>query len=267
MGKNKSLGNRMKEYEGCYGYKVPNRSLMAVRLDGVGFSKYTKQFDKPFDDLLSNVMDATTIELCKTFNPVMSYTQSDEISLIFTTTDNLDSELIYDGKVQKISSIMAGKATAVFNKKMLQMLASFKYSDIDVLDKVRSGDFDELDAFFDARVFVLPEMTEVFNYLTWRQQDCTRNSVSMAASAYFSHQSLEGVKSADKQERLFKEKDINWNDYKTKYKRGLVVSRKLIEFLDDKDNLITRNKWIPNYEIPIFTQDREYLQSLFPISK
>jgi tRNA(His) 5'-end guanylyltransferase len=47
----------------------------------------TPKFWKPFDDLLSNVMDATTIELCKQFNPKMAYTQSDEISLIFTNID------------------------------------------------------------------------------------------------------------------------------------------------------------------------------------
>jgi tRNA(His) guanylyltransferase len=267
MGKNKSLSDRMKDYESCYGFKVPNRSLMVVRLDGVGFSKYTKNFKKPFDDLLSDVMDATTVELCKTFNPVMGYTQSDEISLVFTTTDNIDSELIYDGKVQKICSIMAGKATAVFNKNMVQMLANFKYADMDVLAKIKTGKFVELDAFFDARVFVLPEMTEVYNYLTWRQQDCTRNSVSMAASAYFSHQSLEGVKSADKQERLFKEKGINWNDYKTKYKRGLVVSRKSVVIDGPNDTILNRNKWLADLEIPIFTQDREYLQKLFSVTK
>jgi tRNA(His) 5'-end guanylyltransferase len=77
----------MKEYENCY-FKVPNRSYVIVRLDGVRFSKYTKNL-KPFDDLLSNVMDATTIELCKQFNP-MAYTQSDEISLIFTNIDNIN---------------------------------------------------------------------------------------------------------------------------------------------------------------------------------
>jgi tRNA(His) 5'-end guanylyltransferase len=37
------------------------------------------------------------------------YTQSDEISLIFTNIDNINSDLIYDGKIQKIASITAGK--------------------------------------------------------------------------------------------------------------------------------------------------------------
>jgi tRNA(His) 5'-end guanylyltransferase len=30
------------------------------------------------------------IELCKQFNPKMAYTQSDEISLIFTNIDNIN---------------------------------------------------------------------------------------------------------------------------------------------------------------------------------
>jgi hypothetical protein len=42
-----------------------------VRLDVLGLVN-TPKFWKPFDDLLSNVMDATTIELCKQFNPMMA---------------------------------------------------------------------------------------------------------------------------------------------------------------------------------------------------
>jgi tRNA(His) 5'-end guanylyltransferase len=44
MGKDTSFSGRMKEYENCY-FKVPNRSYVIVRLDGVRFSKYTKNFE------------------------------------------------------------------------------------------------------------------------------------------------------------------------------------------------------------------------------
>jgi tRNA(His) 5'-end guanylyltransferase len=54
--------------------------------------------------------------------------------------------------------------------------------------------------FFDSRVFIIPDITEVYNYFTWRQQDCTRNSISMAASAYFSHKELDNM-SSDKKTR------------------------------------------------------------------
>lgn len=262
MGKVKSFSARMKEYEDCYSIKVPNRSYVIVRLDGVGFSKYTKQFEKPFDDILSNVMDATTIELCKAFNPKFAYTQSDEISLVLTTLDNIDGETIYDGKIQKIASIFAGKATAVFNKKMLQMLSTLKYREDEIIDKIKTADFHELDAFFDARVFVIPDLTEVYNYFTWRQQDCTRNSISMAAHALLKG-NMTGVSGNEKQERLFSEAGVNWNDYKTKYKRGVIVKKHSIEIeVEGSDLPVTRSKWIPDYETPIFTKNKEYLQDL-----
>jgi hypothetical protein len=46
MGKDTSFSGRMKEYENCYSFKIPNRSYVIVRLDGVRFSKYTKNFGK-----------------------------------------------------------------------------------------------------------------------------------------------------------------------------------------------------------------------------
>jgi len=35
-GKNKSLSDRMIEYEQCYSFKIPNRSYVIIRLDGKG---------------------------------------------------------------------------------------------------------------------------------------------------------------------------------------------------------------------------------------
>lgn len=264
MGKIKSLGDRMKEYESCYSFKIPNRSYVIIRLDGKGFSKYTKIFEKPFDDMLSNVMDSATIELCKYLTPAFAYTQSDEISLVFTTIDNIDAEMVFDGKLQKLCSISASKVTAAFNKNMLRMLAAFKPEEWNLMEKIISGDFPEIDAVFDSRVFVIPDIREVSNYFIWRQQDCTRNSVSMAASANFSHKLLEGKSSSDKQEMLFNEKGINWNDYAVKYKRGAVIKRTEFTVEGPNGEEAKRNKWLPDYNTPIFTQEKEYLYNLIP---
>ncbi|TXG80794.1 MAG: hypothetical protein E6R13_07505 [Spirochaetes bacterium] len=263
-GKNSDLSSRMKNYESCYGFKVPNRSYIIIRLDGKGFSKYTKKFNKPFDDILSNVMDTATIELCKYMTPAFAYTQSDEVSLVFSTIDNIDAEMVFDGKVQKLCSISASKMTAAFNKTMLRMLAAFKPEEFNLMEKIISGDFAEIDAVFDARVFVIPDIREVANYFVWRQQDCTRNSVSMAASANFSHKLLEGKSSSEKQEMLFQEKGINWNDYATKYKRGTVIKKTAYTVEGPNGEEALRNKWLPDYNTPIFTQETEYLYKLIP---
>lgn len=265
MNKKNVLSTRMKAYEACYDVRIPARTYTIIRLDGKGFSKYTKMFEKPFDDVLSNVMDVATIELCKYLNPKFAYTQSDEISLVFTDIENIESELIFDGKVQKLCSISASKVTAAFNKTMLKFLATFKYTQEELMSKIISGDFAEIDAVFDSRVFIIPDFREVSNYFIWRQQDCTRNSVSMAASANFGSKILEGKSGEEKQEMLFQEKGINWNDYKVKYKRGVVIKKENI-FLEGKNGeAVQRSKWIPDYETPIFTQDKDYLHKLIPI--
>ena len=258
----KSLGDRMKNYEACYDVRVPARTYVIIRLDGKGFSKYTKMFEKPFDDTLSNVMDAATIELCQYLNPKFAYTQSDEISLMFTDVENIESELIFDGKVQKLCSISASKITAAFNKKMLQVLAAFKYPPEELLKKITTGDFAEIDAVFDSRVFIIPDFREVSNYFIWRQQDCTRNSLSMAASAMYSHKELESKSSSDKHDLLMA-KGVNWNNYKTKYKRGTVIKKHTFDIEGPNGEPATRNKWVPA-ETPIFTENKEFLYNLIP---
>lgn len=264
MAKIKDLGDRMKAYEQCYDIRVPARGYVIIRLDGKGFSKYTKMFEKPFDGKLSHVMDAATIELCKYLNPKFAYTQSDEISLMFTDIENIESELIFDGKVQKLCSISASKVTTAFNKTMLKILALYKYNKDELYERILSGDLPQIDAVFDSRVFIIPDFREVSNYFIWRQQDCTRNSISMAASANFSHKSLEGKSSAEKQEMLFTEKGINWNDYLPKYKRGTVIKKQPVFVEGQNGEAVQRNKWVPDYNTPVFTQEKEYLYNLIP---
>jgi len=265
MGNKNDLSSRMKEYEACYNIKFPARTYVIVRLDGKGFSKYTKMFDKPFDDHLSNVMDVATIELCKYLNPKFAYTQSDEISLLFTDIENIESELIFDGKLQKLCSISASKVTSAFNYKMLQILSGFKYQPDELITKILTGDLPEIEAVFDSRVFIIPDFREVSNYFIWRQQDCTRNSLSMAASAAYSHHDLENKSGSDKHDMLMA-KGINWNDYKSKYKRGAIIKKHTYDIDGVNGETVTRSKWIP-VETPIFTEDKEFLYNLIPTIK
>ncbi len=53
-------------------------------------------------------------------------------------------------------------------------------------------------AYFDSRVFTIPDKTEVYNYFIWRWKDCSRNSISMVAQSNFSHKELHGKSSKQK---------------------------------------------------------------------
>lgn len=145
------------------------------------------------------------------------------------------------------------------------------YEVIDELDPVDNNgklDDDELTssykrslktgAMFDARCFNIPK-EEVTNCILWRQQDATRNSISSAGQAHFSHKQLEGLNSNQIQELLFQEKGINWNDYPTKFKRGSCCIKKYHQTM----NQTLRSYWFIDNEIPIFKgEDREYIEKL-----
>lgn len=254
---NNDLATRMKRYEQSYDFRVPPRTYVIVRLDGHGFSKYTKKMNKPFDNVFSDAMDFTAAGLCERFTPKFAYTQSDEISLILTDFENIEAQQIFDGKVQKICSLTAGVATARFNKYLMAKTV--------LNGKLMLFESDIMDfnmAEFDSRVYIIPDFREVYNYLVWRQQDCTRNSISMAAQSVYSHKDLEKKSSEMKQEMLFK-KGINWNDYKTKYKRGTIIRKDVYE-KDTPSGIVLRSKW-SSVETPVFTQDKQFLYDMIPV--
>lgn len=236
--KKDDLGNRMKTYEGASKTFLTKRMPIIIRIDGKAFHTYTRGLTKPFDEYLANAMAETAKYLCENISGCkLAYYQSDEISLLITNNDKLTTEAWFNNNLQKMVSVSASLATAKFNS----LEWDWKPEQL---------------ALFDSRVFVLPE-DEVVNYFIWRQQDATKNSVSMVAQANFPHKELQYLNSKQLQDKLFEEKQINWNDIETWKKRGLCVTRE--HAFHQKG---VRNPWFIDTEIPVFTQDRDYIARL-----
>lgn len=78
-----SLGTRLKKYEKEFESRIDPKDFIICRLDGHKFSKYTKGFRRPFDEILSSAMQKTSEALLEKFGAVTAYKQSDEITLVF----------------------------------------------------------------------------------------------------------------------------------------------------------------------------------------
>lgn len=276
--KNKdSLGDRMKGYyEDRARISLPRRINTIIRIDGKAFHSYTKGCQRPFDLELMEDMDQTAIALCSQIQGAkMAYVQSDEISVVLTDYDDISTQAWFDGNIQKMTSIAASIATAKFNTlRVARMLhldptdSGFTYDNEYMrVDVIRiSNVLMKPTAYFDARVIPIPEIAEVHNYMVWRQQDATRNSIQMLGQAHFSHKQLEGVNCNAIQEKLMTEKGINWNDCPVGFKRGRVVVKKVFPVKDmvqpnsQSTDLVYRSKWVIE-EPPIFTQDPEYVKN------
>ena len=210
---NQSLGDRMKEYEAI----EAQRRLMPLlpvcaRIDGTCFSKFTRGLARPYDERLSSLMIETTIALVEEMSARLGYTQSDEISL-FWYVDNTKSQLPYDGRIQKLVGELAAQATLIFNEALSRWIPE-------------KADYKPYPR-FDARVWNVPTLAEAANVFLWRELDATKNSVSMAAHHYYSHNELMNKSGSKMQEMLF-QKGVNWNDYPAFFKRGMFVQRQLV---------------------------------------
>lgn len=67
-----TLGGRLKGYESEYEREISSDCNIICRINGHKFSKFTKGFKKPFDEILSNAMVLTTIDLLEEFNKLYS---------------------------------------------------------------------------------------------------------------------------------------------------------------------------------------------------
>ena len=58
------LGDRMKVYESAEaGRRLMDQLPICARIDGKGFSKFTRELKRPYDERLSQLMVATTVHL------------------------------------------------------------------------------------------------------------------------------------------------------------------------------------------------------------
>lgn len=239
-----SIGDRMKDfYEDRLRFSLLRKSYTIIRIDGKAFHTFTKDLIRPFDDGFMDDMDSTAAYLCKNImGAKFAFVQSDEISILVTDFDDYQTQSWFDNNLQKICSVSASMATKAFNEARLKRLG---------VEKMKWAEFD-------SRVFQIPQKTEVENYFIWRQQDTTRNSIASVCQSLYSHKEIKGKNSDQQQEMIF-QKGINWNNYAPKYKRGRIIIKENYELSPN----IIRTRY-PSIEVPIFTKEKEFLNSIIP---
>lgn len=230
--KKDSLGDRMKNnYENISRIKLTRRTPVIMRMDGKAFHSHLWGADKPYDHAFIERMQVAAESLFKFIggNLKMAYVQSDEISLLLTDYDNLDTGAFFDYNVQKLVSTVAAKVSVEYNTILLDAKEP---------------------AVFDARAFNIPK-EEVANYFIWRQQDWMRNSKQMLGQSHFSAKELHGV-STD--EIIAKVKHANlgedWHDFSPILKHGTCLRPGALGSV------------LIDYNTPVFTENRAYIEDL-----
>lgn len=208
------FGDEMKSYEAVEaGRRFDGCRPVFARLDGRGFSKFTKGLERPFDKRMSALMVETTKKLMEESDAVVGYTQSDEITLAFYNREP-NGEIFFGGKVQKMVSTLAAVASVEFNDGLMSYIQE------------KAGESPT----FDCRVWQMPNdsLQLASDVFLWRQLDCMRNSVSMLARHFFSHKQLLN-KSTNEMKSMLAGKNVEWRDSPPAFKWGTFLLRRTVE--------------------------------------
>lgn len=215
------MGHRLKAYEATETERKFDTDLpVYARIDGRCFSKFTRMAHKPFDPSITNAMLEATRELVKQTHSLIGYVQSDEISLVW-------EKPFFDGKVQKMTSVLAGIATSSFIKSLVN----------DKDWNVRNPNWLNRLPHFDARVFNVPSRSEATNTFLWREMDARKNAITMVASKFFSHRELQG-RSGEEKIAMLTDRGIDFHSYPTSLRRGTFVKRVSRDQVIDEETLL-----------------------------
>lgn len=257
--KNDAFGDRMKAYEKREtDRRFMNFAPVIARMDGRGFSKWTKGLERPYDKNLSDVMVEVTRKLVEETGARIGYTQSDEITLVLLVED-IKQSMMFDGKVQKLCSVLASMTTALFITECL------KREGTEIARRALNAPH------FDGRVFQVPTKTEAANAVLWREKDACKNAVSMSARAFCSHSELQGKSGPEMQEMMF-QRGQNFNDYPAFFKRGSFLQVRTretglpaaaVEFLPEGSSGTVLRRSIERIDMPIFSKVTNREQVIF----
>ncbi len=230
----------MKEFEVYSSLRVPKNSKIIIRLDGRSFHKLARDLKlvKPYDDNFYNVISEVCRDLFEEFSAQFVYSFSDEISLLL---DNVP----FDGRVEKIDSVMASFAASSF---VLHYDVEFKKPPA-----------------FDSRIIPVSD-GDILDYFRWRQDESWRNCVNSHGIAYLkskysnsqANDKIKGMNLSDIHEFLFAN-GINLNDVETYKKRGIAVYRKNKKVTgfnkkENKNQVSYRSYIYADWELPIFSE-------------
>ncbi|CAI5766839.1 probable tRNA(His) guanylyltransferase isoform X1 [Podarcis lilfordi] len=194
---------------------LPN-CWVVVRLDGRGFHRFAEQhgFKKPNDDRALNLMNKSAQTVMQELEDiVIAYGQSDEYSFVF----------------KKKSNWFKRRASKFMTHVVSQFASSYVFYWKDYFKDqpllYPPG--------FDGRVVLYPSDQNLKDYLSWRQADCHINNLYNTVfwtlvqrgglTPVQAQKRLQGTVASDKNEILFSQFSINYNNESLLYRKGTVL--------------------------------------------
>ncbi|KAL6620591.1 hypothetical protein ACP70R_035730 [Stipagrostis hirtigluma subsp. patula] len=217
---------------------LPPCNWIVVRINACQFDQFSKihSFDKPNDETALRLMNASASLMVEQYpDIVFSYGFSNEFSFVFHEKTEL-----YQRQESLILSSFSSYFTSLYMTKWKEF---FPHKEL--MQPPR----------FEAKALCYPKLKILYEYLSWRQAEChTANQhstcfwmlVKSGKSENEAHEILKGTLSKDKNELLFQQFQMNYNNEPAMFRKGSCIYRQKVEELTKEeyiDNDTTRERW------------------------
>lgn len=196
---------------------LPN-CWIVVRIDGKGFHRFSDihNYLKPNDERALDLMSKAAETVMEEFKDiVIAYGQSDEYSFVFKKNTN-----VYNRRASKLAT---------------NVVSLFASSFVYYWPRYFGTTMMQYPPAFDSRTVLYPTDKNLRDYLSWRQADCHINNLyntcfwkliqDKGMTPAESQERLKGTMSSDKNELLFKEFEINYNNLPALHRKGTILLR------------------------------------------
>jgi tRNA(His) guanylyltransferase len=237
---------RMISYEESTEYKLLRKIPIIIKIDGRSFSTVTRNIQKPFCHKTMSIMNGTMLSLVKQIDgAIFGYTYSDKIIIVLRNDRSETEDPWFGNNIQDICSTTSSLVTYEFLNHMWEIEKSPQF---------------EGSITFKTKVFGIPNISEVINYLIYSQYCCIQHSINSILTSIIGNNSvLDGVSFEDRKKAL-DDAGISLNDFPSAFRFG--VASYIVPQLHRIDGTDARHRWLLDLEIPLFTEQREKLRTI-----
>jgi tRNA(His) 5'-end guanylyltransferase len=239
-----TLQQRMIAYEDSYSSKIINRIPIIIKIDGRSFTRVTKNVQKPFCEKTMAILNGTMLALVKQIDGAMfGYQYSDKIFIVLRNDRKDDEDPWFGNQIQEMCSSAASIATGKFINQIQEIDQPPKF---------------EGDITFKTNVFGISNITEVINYLIYKQYCCMQYSINEVVYSIIGKNNQEMLNGTDIEDRkkIIDNAGISLDNFPMSFLHGssVYIAPKLVTTAHGE---ATHHKWYLDFNVPLFVDKKE----------
>ncbi len=244
-----TLHQRMISYEDSNTHRIIRRIPLIIKIDGRSFSRTTQNIQKPFCHKTMAMFNATMLALAKQIDgAVFGYQYSDKIFLVLRNDRSEDEDPWFGNDIQSMCSTAASMATYEFMNQLWE---------IDNPPNLEGS------IAFKAKVFAVPNITEVINYIIYQQYCCMQHSINETVCSVIGRRDILDGADLDARKKILDEAGISIENFPISFRHGS-ASYLVPKLINTNQGEVTHHKWFLDFDIPLFVEkkDRDRLRTI-----